>query len=148
MNDNEKQFEDFIHGIEFDDSPDYSHRDKLETNLLAELARQSRLEEEPLKTWKIIVGSRITKLTIAAMIILSISIFMIHQGPGEKVDTFGVPRVAKSPAEMLTAMSLMRAYRRGGIEAIERQCEQAIEKLDPRPTETTIKELLAKSNGT
>jgi hypothetical protein len=48
---------------------------------------------------------------------------------------------------MLTAMSLTMVYRRGGIEALERQCEQAIEMLGPRPTSLSLKQLLEDSNG-
>jgi hypothetical protein len=40
------------------------------------------------------------------------------------------------------------AYRRGGIEAVEQQCEEAVEKLGPQPAKIMVKELLTKSNGT
>ena len=48
MNDSEKQFEKFIRGIKFDDTPDPNHRDKLEQDLLAVLAKQEGLEPSPL----------------------------------------------------------------------------------------------------
>ena len=44
MNDNERQFEDFVSNIKFDDAPDSSHRDKLEKDLLHVLAKQEGLE--------------------------------------------------------------------------------------------------------
>jgi len=90
----------------------------------------------------------ITKLTVAALIILAIGFFVAHLVPGEKVDTTNITTVTKSPAELLTVASLNMAYRRGGIKAVEQQCEEAIEKLGPQPDKITIKELLAKSNGT
>ena len=37
MDNNEKQFEDFVSNIKFDDTPDTVHRDKLEQNLLTAL---------------------------------------------------------------------------------------------------------------
>jgi len=48
MNDSEKQFENFVRGIKFDDTPDPEHRDKLEQDLLAALAKQEGLEPSPL----------------------------------------------------------------------------------------------------
>jgi hypothetical protein len=47
----------------------------------------------------------------------------------------------KSPAEMLTARSLMTAYRHGGIEAIDSQCEKAFEMLGQRRDTLNVEEL-------
>jgi len=68
MNDNEKQFEDFVSNIKFDDTPDLKHRDRLEQNLLCAMAKQSR----PIKIWRIIMKSQITKLAAAAVIVLAV----------------------------------------------------------------------------
>jgi len=95
-----------------------------------------------------ILKNPITKLAAAALIILAVSFFMIHLGPGEKRSTADVTTITKSPAELLTVASLNMAYRRGGIKAVEQQCEEAFEKLGPQPAKITIKELLTKSNGT
>jgi len=95
-----------------------------------------------------ILKKPITKLAAAAMIILAISFFMIHLGPGEKVVTTDVTTVTKSPADMQTILSLNIAYRRGGIEAVDRQCKKAIEMLGPRPAQITIKQILTEFNGT
>ena len=70
MNENEKQFENFVRGIKFDDSPDPSHRDKLEQDLLTALAKQTRRKEKPFEIWRTIMNSRITKLAVAAAVIL------------------------------------------------------------------------------
>ena len=48
MNDNERQFEDFVSNINFDETPDPSHRDKLEEDLLHVLAKQEGLEPSAL----------------------------------------------------------------------------------------------------
>lgn len=48
MNDSEKQFEKFVRGIKFEDSPDPEHCDKLEQDLLNALAKQEELERSPL----------------------------------------------------------------------------------------------------
>jgi len=95
-----------------------------------------------------ILKSSITKLAAAALIILAIGFLMIHLDSGEKVDTSDITTVKKSPAELLTVASLNIAFRRGGIEAVEKQCDKAIDKLGPRPAMITVRELLGGFNGT
>jgi hypothetical protein len=96
MNDNEKEFEKFVREIKFDDTPDLSHRDKLEQDLIkfddtpdlshrdkleqdlvAVLERQPRQKEQPFRIWRIIMKSRITKLAAAAVIVGAV-ILSIH----------------------------------------------------------------------
>lgn len=72
MGDNEKQFEKFIRGIKFDDTPDPNHRDRLEQNLLAALTGQPRHKQQHLKIWRIIMKSNMTKLATAAVIIVAV----------------------------------------------------------------------------
>jgi len=72
MDDNEKQFENFIHQIKFDDSPDYDHRDTLEQDLLAAIQKQPRQRRKPIEIWRIIMKSQITKLAVAAVIIIGV----------------------------------------------------------------------------
>jgi len=48
MNDDEKQFKDFVSNIKLDDTPDHNHRNKLEQDLLTALAKQDELETSPL----------------------------------------------------------------------------------------------------
>jgi len=72
MDDNEKEFEKFVREIKFDDTPDLSHRDKLEQDLLAALTKQTRQKEQPLIIWRTIMKSKITKLATAAVIILAV----------------------------------------------------------------------------
>ncbi len=78
MKDDEKQFEDFVRGIKFDDKPDYTRRDRLEQDLLAALARQTRHKQQPLKVWRITMKSKMAKLVIAAVIILIMIIGVIE----------------------------------------------------------------------
>jgi len=98
---------------------------------------------------RLIIRNRITRLVAAAaVIIVVISLFIFYQDSDEQVDTVIASISTKSPAELLTVASLNIAYRRGGIKAVEQQCEEAIDKLGPQPAKITIKELLAKFNGT
>jgi hypothetical protein len=89
----------------------------------------------------------ITKLAAAAVIILAISFFIIHQSPSEQSDTNTVSKVTKSPVEMMTAMSLERAFQRGGMQAVENQFEQALKLLGPRTASLSSQELLSEFNG-
>ncbi len=68
MDNNEKQLEDFVSNIKFDDTPDPEHRDKLEQNLLSALNRQSRR----IQIWRIIMKSQVTKFAAAAAIIVAV----------------------------------------------------------------------------
>jgi outer membrane lipoprotein-sorting protein len=72
MNDDERQFEDFVSNIKFDDAPESSHRDKLEKDLLRVLTKQPREKQQFLKIWRIIMKSQITKLATAAAIVLAV----------------------------------------------------------------------------
>ena len=98
-----------------------------------------------LSIWRVVCQSPVTKLAAAAVIIIAIGLhaFFVHQGPGEQP----APKVAKTPTRMMTAMSLTMAYRRGGIDAVDEQCDKAIRMLGPRPLPLTLGQLLSENNG-
>lgn len=78
MTENEKQFENFVRGIKFDDRPDPEHRDKLEQDLLAAFHKQPR----QIKIWRTIMKSRITKFTAAAAILIVVLYMLVgNSGP-------------------------------------------------------------------
>ena len=116
-----------------------------EFQMLASRARQASPRQPNI--WRTILKSPITKLAAAAVIIVAIGLFIAHRGPGEQPGAPKVSQVAKSPAEMMTAISLTMAYRRGGIEAVEEQCEKALKMLGPRPKSLSVRELLTGTNG-
>ena len=97
--------------------------------------------------WANILKSSITKFAAAAVMIVAISFFAVHKEPLEQQRSQKVI-VAKSPTEMLTLRSLKIAYRNGGIEAVETQCEKAIEKLGLKPESISVQELLEDITGT
>ena len=72
MDDNERQFEDFIRDIKFNDTPDPRHRNNLEQDLLAAFQKQPRR----IKMWRIIMKNRITKLATAAAILI-VALYML-----------------------------------------------------------------------
>ena len=118
------------------------------SNILQAFKKSKAKESTPtgLNIHRIILKSPISKLA-AAVIIVAISFFVIHQGPDEQADTTTVSKATKSPVEMMTALSLERAFRRGGIKAVENQCEQALKLLGPRTASLSSQELLSEFNG-
>ena len=99
-------------------------------------------------TARIIILSRMMKLTAAAaVIIVGISLYIAHQGPSEQGITTKFLEVVESPSEIMTMRSLTIAYRRGGIEGIENQCEKALKILGPQPASISLGDLFNGSNG-
>jgi len=92
-------------------------------------------------TARIIILSRMMKLTAAAVIIVGISFYIARQGPSEQGITTKFLEVAESPSEIMTMKSLTIAYRRGGIEGIENQCEKALKILGPQPASISLGDL-------
>jgi len=82
--------------------------------------------------YEIIIRNPITKLAGAAVIIIAVGLFLVYSGPGEQVETPKVAKAAKSPAGLTTVISLEAAYRRGGLEAVEQQCDKAVRILGAR----------------
>ena len=81
----------------------------------------------------IILRSRAAKLAAAAAVILAVGLLMVDRKPPVPTPKQQTVRVAKSPAQMLTAMSLNLAWRRGGIEAMDEQSSQAFKMLETVP---------------
>ena len=95
---------------------------------------------------KVIIKSSLTKIAAAAVIILAVSFFSTHQNP-DKQEQPKITEVTNTPVEMMTAISLERAFRRGGIEAVENQCEQSLKLLGTRTDGLSSQELLSEFNG-
>ncbi len=96
---------------------------------------------------RIIILSRMIKLAAAALIIVAISFYIARQGPSEQGRTTRVLEIVESPSEIMTMRSLTIAYRRGGIEGIENQCEKALKILGPQPASLSLGDLFNGSNG-
>jgi hypothetical protein len=109
------------------------------------LTRSGKISAHPVR-WVSLLGSSIVKFAAAAVIIIVIGFFMIR--PADKEDEITETANAnESSAEMLTLRSLKIAYHNGGIEAVENQCDKAIEKIGKRPERITFQELLEDIDG-
>ncbi len=95
---------------------------------------------------KVILKNPITKIAAAAVIILCVSVFITQKKPGEQEQP-NIAKAAKSPAEMMTAISLTIAYRKGGMEALEEQYNEAYKQLGPRPKSLSVDQILTELNG-
>ena len=99
------------------------------------------------KILKVILQSPLTKIAAAAVIIVAVSFFITHQDPG-KQEQPNIVEATKTPTEMMTAMSLTITYRKGGMEAVEEQYNEAYKQLGPRPRNLSVEQILAEFNGT
>jgi hypothetical protein len=87
-----------------------------------------------------------TKVAAAGVIVVVIG-FAVHRVSREQTDGQTASEATKSPAEMLTYASLTVAYRQGGFEEVEKQCEKAFELLGPRPASLSPQQVLTEFNG-
>jgi hypothetical protein len=96
--------------------------------------------------WTVVLASKVTRLAAAAVIVVVIG-FVGHRISREQTDARTASEATKSPAEMLTFASLTIAYRQGGFEEVEKQCEKAFELLGPRPASLSPQQVLTEFNG-
>ncbi|MCP4258142.1 MAG: hypothetical protein GY774_11695 [Planctomycetes bacterium] len=116
-----------------------------EYQTLLSLAAKGDSRRQP-KILKVILKNPLTKIAAAAVIILAVNFLSTHWNPS-KQEQPNIAEAKQSPVEMMTAISLERAFRRGGIEAVEEQCKQAFSPIEPRPESSSIKQILAEFNG-
>lgn len=88
-----------------------------------------------------ILQGKAIRFAAAAVVIAAIGLLTIKSRPPD-MEPPEIEKVAESPAEMLTARSLMIAFHHGGIEAIEKQCDKALQMQGQRPDILSEKELL------
>jgi len=115
--------------------------------LLSRAAKGGLNRQPTITILKVILKSPLIKIAAAAVIIIGVSIFITQKNPGEQEQP-NISKATKSPAEMMTAMSLTIAYRRGGMEALEQQYEEACKQLGPRPRGLSVDQVLTEFNGT
>ena len=97
---------------------------------------------------RIILRSKAAKLAAAAVIFIAVSLLIVYKNPPvQQQSPKETVSAEKSPAEMLTAISLNLAWRRGGIEEMDEQSRKAFEMLGTKPAEATIDELKKELNG-
>jgi hypothetical protein len=104
-------------------------RDRILNNVLSTCRAESQPHHPNI--WRIIFKSKITRFAVAACIVIIIFVFFTHHS-GRPRETLTL-RINHTPAELMTLASLNIALRNGGIDAVDKQLDQAFEKLGPWP---------------
>ncbi|MHC4354528.1 MAG: hypothetical protein ACYS0H_17630 [Planctomycetota bacterium] len=94
---------------------------------------------------RIALGNPIAKLAAAATVMIAV-LFVVERIRREPEPTQR-GRQAASAVEMATAISLERAYRRGGMEAVEDQCRKVFGTTAGESTSPSILQLLGEQNA-
>ena len=86
------------------------------------------------------------KATAAAAVVVIVALLArqpLRRGPAPAPPR----RAIVSAAELLTVRRLNTVYRRAGMQGLERQCEEAAERVDVGPARMSIEDLIAEFNG-
>jgi hypothetical protein len=84
----------------------------------------------------------------AVLAIVALVILLSHNRPNIRVEpTVAIFVEDRSPAKMLSVLSLSLAYRQGGLDAVDEQSKKAFELLGQKNTNVSIGELLNENNG-
>jgi hypothetical protein len=96
--------------------------------------------------WSKVSASPTMRLAAAAAIFVAIGLCIVERIRREPEPQQTRQQVA-SAVEMATAISLERAYRRGGIEAVEDQCRKVFETRAGESTSPSILQLLGEQSA-
>jgi hypothetical protein len=96
-----------------------------------------------------ILGGPFGKIAVAAVIAVAAGVLLVGRSglPPERPTPDPQPIAQQSPAQMVSMLSLSAAFRRGGIDELDKQCDRALETLGPRPNSVSVQELLKDING-
>ncbi len=88
------------------------------------------------------------KLAIAAAIVAAAGVLLVGRFvfTPERLAPGPQPPAQQSPAQMVSMISLSAAFRRGGIDELDKQCDRALGELGPRPNSVSVQDLLKDLN--
>lgn len=78
----------------------------------------------------------------AVIAIVAFVMLLVHQRSAERIVLPVAAESDKSPAMMMSRLSLTLAYNRGGLDAVDEQCNKAFKMLGQKNTNLSIGELL------
>jgi len=101
------------------------------------------------RTVRLVLRASMGKLAVAAAVIVAAGTLLVGRfglGPGRPVMA---PQSVdfQSPARIVSMIAFSAAFRRGGIDELDRQCDRALERLGPRPNGVSMQELLKDISG-
>ncbi len=96
----------------------------------AQKASISEKTSREINIWRIIIKSRMVKFAAAAVIIAAICLFFTHHSRDGQIEAQKIAQTPESRAsvKLTSLISLNSAFRRGGIEAVEKQFAEAEKK--------------------
>lgn len=100
-------------------------------------------------TVRLVLRGSLGKLAIAAAVLATAGVLLIGRFGSTRLPPVpGLQPVAQqSPAQIVSMISLSAAFRQGGMEGLDKQCDRALERLGPRPSNVSMQELLKDING-
>ena len=109
---------------------------------------QSRANKPAKKFQGLFILKRpVIKFAAAAAIILITGLFIYKPKTEDNENKATITNEFKTPSELLTSTSLMNAYLKGGMEAVDEKNRQAAKMLNQKPEDITIYELLIENNN-
>ena len=101
--------------------------------------------------WVIVVKSRIAQVAAVLIVLSAICLLTLSDRGGlEQHETTGleVAVISKTPSELVSAITLNRAFRDGGMRAMEKQFDKAEKKVKPElKKRLTVDQLICELNG-
>jgi len=92
--------------------------------------------------WKVIFGKSITRLAVAAAVILVIGLLLSRDQQQPNVPEEKPGLSAQSPAKIISMASMRMAYQRGGMDALDKQLRDTLDVYGALSSSVSIKELL------
>jgi hypothetical protein len=146
----EKIFEDNLKHLFKTVGPEKQIPDDKKNRILNQLISSAKETAPAVRTiplWKLILKNPIAKLAVAAVIIITVGLFIIHLGPDEQKPTDKDIIIAKSPVEMTSLLSMSLAYKKNGLPGLEEHCEKAAETIPKETPKITLSGILKELNN-
>lgn len=122
-------------------------RKKRILNQLISSAAESTPAGRTIPLWKLVLKNPVTKLAIAAVIIITVGLFIAYLGPNEQERTDKDIIVATSPADMTSFLSMSLAYKNNGLAGLEEHCEKADKAMSKETPKITLSGILTELNN-
>jgi hypothetical protein len=102
---------------------------------------------KPTNVPRFLLWGRYLARVAAVVVVAALVIFFVPRRPDKRIEQAAVTKPEQSPAVMLSRLSLTLAYNRGGMDAVDVQCNKAFKMLGSKTTSVSINELLNENNG-
>ena len=86
-------------------------------------------------------------IVACVLVIVAIGLLIFHTGPDKQDVAVKVSVAGQSPGELTTFASFSFAYRRGGMEMVEKVCDKALKMAGQRPANISMQEFSEEINN-